>query len=214
MKFNGLSKDRRAYLSFGGETRFQYFYAHNEDWGDVPKDNDGYILSRFLFHADLHAGKSFRTFIQFQSSMAGSRLDPSPVDDNPLELHQSFIDVIPFINAKSKLIFRVGRQELSYGSQRIISVRDNPNNRQSFDAARIIFIKKDYKIDGFYAHYVAAKNGIFDDGFNRNTKLWGAYIVKNKIAFIENIDIYYLGLLKKKCSNRRWRRKRIAAFFW
>lgn len=198
MKFNALSKDKNSFVSFGGETRFQYFYAHNEMWGDAPKDSNGYVLTRLLFHADLHAGKAFRTFIQLQSSIAGSRIDPNPVEDNPLELHQGFIDLVPVDRAKSKLIFRVGRQELSYGSQRIIAVRDNPNNRQSFDAAKVVFLTHNYKIDGFYAHYVAAKDGIFDDRFNKNTKLWGGYIVRNKIPVIENIDIYYLGLWKKE----------------
>ena len=198
MKFSTLSKDKSTYISFGGEARFQYFYAHNEGWGDAPKDQDGYVLTRFLVHADLHAGKTFRTFIQLQSSLAGSRIDPSPVDENPLDLHQGFVDISPVNHAKSQLIFRIGRQELLYGSQRIVSVREGPNNRQSFDAARLIFLTRNYRIDGFYSHHVAAKNGIFDDGFNRNTKLWGAYIVKNKILFIENIDIYYLGLMKKE----------------
>ena len=197
MKFVPLSANKQTYISYGGEMRFQYFYAKNETWGDDPKDNDGYVLTRWLAHADLHAGKYFRTFMQLQSSLANSRIGTSPVENNPLELHQAFIDVNPVVSGKSKLTFRLGRQELMYGSQRIVSVRDGPNNRQSFDALRSIFSSGNYRADVFYSHYVTARKGIFNDGFNRNTKLWGAYIIRNKLPFLKNIDLYYLSLWKK-----------------
>ena len=197
MKFVPLSANKQTYISYGGEMRFQYFYAKNETWGDDPKDNDGYVLTRWLAHADLHAGKYFRTFVQLQSSLANSRIDASPVENNPLELHQAFIDVNPVVSEKSKLTFRLGRQELMYGSQRIVSVRDGPNNRQSFDALRSIFSSGNYRADFFFSHYVAARPNIFDDGFNKKAKLWGAYIVRNKVPAIKNIDLYYLGLWKK-----------------
>jgi len=197
MKFSSLSKSNQTYISFGGEMRFQYFYTKNEQWGDVPQDNDGYILTRWLAHADFHAGQHFRTFVQLQSSLANSRPDPSPVEDNPLELHQAFVDINTNISHASKLTFRIGRQELMYGSQRLVSVRDNPNNRQSFDALRSIFVSPKYKVDLFYSHYVAAKPNIFDDGFNKNVKFWGAYIVRNKVPVLKNIDLYYFGLWKQ-----------------
>jgi hypothetical protein len=197
MKFSSLSKSKQTYISFGGEMRFQYFYAKNEQWGDVPQDDDGYILSRWLVHADFHAGQHFRTFVQLQSSLSNSRPDPNPVEDNPLELHQAFVDINANISPASRLTFRIGRQELLYGSQRLVSVRDNPNNRQSFDALRSIFQSPKYRVDLFYSHYVAAKPNIFDDGFNKNVKFWGAYIVRNKVPVLKNIDFYYLGLWKR-----------------
>jgi hypothetical protein len=197
MKFDPLSKNKSVYLSYGGEVRFQYFYSHNEGWGDEPKDSNGYILARFLAHADLHVGKHFRTFVQLQSSLSGSRISPSPVEDNPLELHQAFADFSGNISPGVKFIFRAGRQELLYGSQRLVSVRDNPNNRQSFDGLKSIFLWKNYRMDLFFSHYVAAKPDIFDDGWNKNTKFWGAYIVRNKLPVLKNIDVYYFGLCKR-----------------
>lgn len=74
MKFIPLSSSKNTYMSFGGSVRYQYFYTKNENWGDGPQDNDGYILSRYLFHADFHAGKYFRLFVQTQSSLADGRI--------------------------------------------------------------------------------------------------------------------------------------------
>ncbi len=196
-KFSPFTTDKNTYISFGGEIRYQYFYVKNETWGDDPPDKDGYILARFLAHADFHSGNHFRTFIQLQSSLASSRPSASPVDDNNLEIHQVFADYsFPFSKNK-KLIFRLGRQELLYGSQRLVAVRDGPNNRQSFDALRSILISGKYRLDLFYSHYVTAKKNIFDDGFNKNVKFWGAYLVKNKLQFFKNIDFYYMGLWKR-----------------
>lgn len=197
LKYAPLIRNGRSYISMGGEIRFQYFNIKNEGWSDKPKDKDGYAFSRFLVHTDVHAGSFFRAFVQVQSSMANGKMSTSPVDENPLELHQAFVDIKSISNTKNQLTFRLGRQELSYGSQRIIAVRDGPNNRQSFDGLKAIFVAGKYKIDLFYTNYVAAKKGIFNDGFNKNVKLWGAYTVRNKIFPSVNIDAYYLGLWKK-----------------
>ncbi|WP_109699662.1 alginate export family protein [Chitinophaga deserti] len=197
MKFSPLSKDGRTYIGYGGEVRFQYFYVNNANWGDDPDDRDGYVLSRYLAHADFHAGEHFRTFVQLQSSIAGSLVSAGPVDENPLEVHQGFMDFRIAPARRSQLVLRLGRQELSYGSQRLVSVRERPNNRQSFDAVRSLLVAGDYKADLFYSYYVTAKDGIFDDGLNRDIRLWGLYVVKQQVAVIRNVDVYYLGLWKR-----------------
>lgn len=198
MKYAPISKNGSNYISIGGETRYQYFYIKNEDWGEAVKDKDGYIFTRYLAHADFHIGKSFRTFVQLQSSLAnGKASGTSAVDENPLDLHQAFIDIASDAYKKYKLTFRIGRQELMYGSQRLVAVRDFPNNRQSFDAAKIILAAKNNKLDIFYSHYAVAKKNVFDDNFNKNNKLWGAYFVRNNIYFLRNAELYYFGLWRK-----------------
>ncbi|GEC77944.1 alginate export family protein [Flavobacterium aquatile] len=193
MKFLPISSSKKTYISFGGDIRFQYFYAKNENWGDGLQDNDGYVLGRYLFHADFHSGKHFRTFVQLQSSMADGRIDPNPVEQNPLEIHQAFADFKIIDEESKRLILRVGRQELTYGSQRLVSVREGPNNRQSFDGVKAIVAKDSFTTELFYSHYVVARNGTFDDESNNERQFWGSYFVFNKIPIIKNIDVYYLG---------------------
>lgn len=200
-KFIPLSQNKAVYISFGGDIRYQYFYIKNEDWGEAPEDKDGYILTRYLVHADFHAGKHFRTFVQLQSSLAnGKETVPTPVDENQLDLHQAFIDAALLLNEEDLLTVRVGRQELLYGSQRLIAVRDGPNNRQSFDAVKLLYSHSSFKADLFFSHYVRSMPKIFDDGFNKNTKSWGAYFTKNKLPLVKNIDLYYLGVWKRKAT--------------
>lgn len=193
-KFIPISNNGNSFLSFGGDIRYQYMRFQNENWGESPNDKDGFILSRYLLHADFRAGRHFRAFVQLQSSLANGKSDrPTPVEENLLDFHQAFFDVRFLRN----FIVRLGRQELLYGSQRLVAVRDGPNNRQSFDAARLLYSDHDWKADFFFSHYVRGKPGIFDDDLNKNDKFWGIYFVRNKIPFLGNTDLYYLGLWRK-----------------
>jgi len=200
-KFDPLSKNGNTYLSIGGDIRYQYQWFKNENWGESPKDDDGFILTRYLVHADIHAGSHFRTFVQLQSSLANGKVEPaSPVDENQLDLHQAFTDIAFPLQHQQALTIRIGRQELLYGSQRLVAVRDGPNNRQSFDAARLLYTHPGWKADVFFSHFVQSKQQIFDDGFKNNIRFWGAYLVKNNIPFLNNADVYYFGLWKNKAK--------------
>ncbi len=197
-KFKALSKNGSTYLSMGGDIRYQYQRFTNENWGESAKDKDGFILTRYLAHADFHAGKHFRTFVQLQSSFAnGKATPPSPVDENQLDLHQAFADIVFTGRPAQALTIRVGRQELLYGSQRLVAVRDGPNNRQSFDAARLIYTHRTWNGHLFYSRFVQSKQLIFDDGFTNHTRFWGAYLVKNRVPWIHHADVYYFGLWRK-----------------
>jgi hypothetical protein len=197
MKFARLNASGTSYFSAGGEVRYQYFKFKNEEWGDAPEDDDGYLLNRLLLHGDLHLNNRLRFFGQLQSSIAVGRIDPSPVEYNELELHQMFVDVMLLNDSQQKLTLRAGRQELSYGSSRLISIREGPNNRQSFDGGKLFYVGRNFKADLFYSDYVVSRSGIFnDDFFTGKMKLGGAYMVFNKVPVLKNVDIYYLGQRK------------------
>lgn len=199
IKYIPLSDTGNFYLSLGGEARLQYIVTANNKWGDEPDDPNGYLLSRYLFHTDVHLG-IFRIFGQLQSSIAGSMPDPSPVDENAADIHQAFID-INFINRKHTNFFaRIGRQEMLYGSQRLVGVREGPNSRLAMDGAKTVMRQKDFKGELFYTHPVANIPGTFNDKFNDNAKLWGTYTVLNNLNIFHNIDLYYLGIWKNNAS--------------
>ncbi|HLP64690.1 alginate export family protein [Flavobacterium sp.] len=197
LKFVTLNSNGSTYISFGGDVRFQYFNIKNEDWGDTSYDKDGYTLSRYLAHADFHASH-FRIFFQLQGSNSGSRVNPNPLENNPLDFHQAFFDVYFGSKQNSNVTFRAGRQELMYGSQRLIAVRELPNNRSAFDGIKLFWNHKLIKSDLFYTHPVVNRNAIFDDRFNNDSKFWGSYTTFNKTSFLKNIDVYYLGLWKRE----------------
>jgi hypothetical protein len=189
-KFTKLNKNTTNYLSQGGEVRYQYQHFTNEDWGDIPVKSYNSFYTRFLYHSDFYFSKYFRLFNQLNSTFAAGRVTSNrPIDQNVLDIQQIFFDVNPV----DRTTLRFGRQELLYGSQRLIAVREGPNNRQSYDAAKIYWKKNNLQVDAFYAHPVRVQQGVFDDKFNEQEKLWSTYAVLNNVPQISNIDLYYIG---------------------
>jgi hypothetical protein len=189
-KFKFTSFNNQRSLSMGGEVRYLMQNFVNEDWGDFPVREYTAFYSRFLFHTDLRLSNSIRGFVQFNSTFANGRVTPiRSIDENRFSIHQAFVDV----QVAKPLLLRVGRQELLYGSQRLISVREGPNNRLSFDAAKMIVRHNNILVDFFYARPVAIRADVLDDEFNETQSLWGGYAALANVPTLKNIDFYYLG---------------------
>lgn len=185
-----------VYLSIGGAVRYQFIKVENEDWGETAESSDAYMLGRHLLHVDLHVAKRLRVFTDFQSSLSWAKRGASPLDQNPLEVHQLFLDYELVTNPRSKLTLRIGRQELLYGAQRLISVRNGPNNRQAFDGLKLIHVAENTSFDFFYNRFVVARFNSFNDVGEKAIQLWGMYGVRRNVAFLGNIDFYYIGFYK------------------
>lgn len=199
IKYLPLNHSRSSWLSFGGEYRYQLQYIKNEDWGDAQNDEYTAIYNRLLFHSDVHLGKHVRFFAQFTSTTASGRGAANrSIDENRLDVQQAFVDYNVLTLDKCKLVIRFGRQELFYGSQRLIAVREGPNNRLSFDALKAFYKKINLQVDLFYSQPVNSRLAVFDDPINRVEKLWSAYIVANELPVVQNADFYYIGYQNKK----------------
>ncbi|MBL7858198.1 MAG: alginate export family protein [Cyclobacteriaceae bacterium] len=194
LKFRPINSTRSIYLSIGGDVRYQYLYFKNEDWGDMPEDDDGFTLTRWLTHVDLHIHSRFRVFTELQSAFANSRIPAAPpIEENPLDLHQAFVDWNTVKSPNLHITIRAGRQEIMFGSQRLVSVRDAPNARQSFDGIRMMIDQHQNHLNIFYANYVKGKSGIFDDSSNGDHRFYGAYFSRSRVPLLRNMDAYYVG---------------------
>src|SRR5262249_41216923 len=133
IKYIPLGEKEDWYLTIGGEVRMQYERFGNPGWGRGPKDDSGYLLQRYMLHADLHLGDRARVFFQIKSGLESGRTGgPRPVDEDKLEVHQAFVDVTLPSGAERPLVFRVGRQELLFVSAPLIAPPDDPNLRPNF----------------------------------------------------------------------------------
>jgi len=196
VKYIPLTANGDAWLSLGGEARLKYERYSEPVFDQRPADGDGFLLQRYRAHADLRATPSFRVFGELQSSLEDFRNGgPRPTDRDDLDLHQAFFDMrVPWRNNGS-LTLRAGRQELSYGSQRLISVREGPNNRRAFDAVRLLTIWGEWRADAWVGQPVETDRGFFDNQRVRDMTFWGGYIT-GPIRAVPGLsaDFYYLGL--------------------
>jgi hypothetical protein len=162
-----------AYLSLGGEWRERYQNLHGYEFGLAEFKDDDYLLQRVLLHGDLHLGKHFRAFVQLGSHYAfGKANEKSPVEEDHFDLQQGFAE-FQFPRGSNALTIRGGRQEMSFGSERLVSVRNNPNIRRSFDAVRAGFKGGGFTVDAFYAAPLELKQGVLDDRDDGGQRFWG-----------------------------------------
>lgn len=185
-----------SYLSFGGEWRERYQYIAGYEFGLAEHGNDDYLLQRLLLHGDLHVGRYFRSFIQFGSHYSfGKANDETPSEEDRFDLQQGFAELRLPLGADTASI-RGGRQELSFGSERLVSVRNNPNIRRSFDAMRAGFRKDGLAVDAFFAVPLDLRPGVLDDRDDDGQRFWGLYSAWEQPLFRSgpNLDLYYLGL--------------------
>ncbi|WP_229655104.1 alginate export family protein [Flavobacterium sp. LC2016-23] len=198
LKFVPLNNQKDIYISFGGEARFEYVDFNNEDWGRLNIGHNNFLLQRYDLHADIHLGKTFRVFAQLRSALQDGRSNgPRGIDEDQLNVQNLFIDVSLWRKEDQKIIIRAGRQELDYGSGRLISVREGPNARLYFTGGKIMYSSARFSIDGFAMMADTINTGAFDNKMSKQLNLWGAY---SKIIFPKagNLDLYYLGIKRNE----------------
>jgi hypothetical protein len=163
VKYLALTEDG-WYLSLGGEGRLRYEAFRNAAFGSGPQDPNGYVLQRYLTHADLHLGQHVRVFTELQSGLETGRTGgPRPTDEDRLEFHQAFAE-LSIGRSPSSFTLRVGRQEVGFGSGRLISASEGRNVRLNFDAVRPIVRLGSWTWNALLAKLVAVEPGMLDDG--------------------------------------------------
>lgn len=197
IKYIPLIPSLDTYLSLGSDLRERYELLDNPGFSDADRDTNGYALQRYMLHADLHAGEHLRFFAQLKSSLENGRNGgPRPTDEDRIDLHQAFADGEVRIGDVASVSLRVGRQELEFGSSRLISIRESPNVRRSFDGVRATASARGWRLDGLAFAPVETKPGTFDDGDEHGGRLWGAYATGPAIGEALGLDLYFLGSTK------------------
>ena len=183
-----------ASVTVGGELRERFESTRNAGFGlSSPAHND-YLLHRASVFADLRRGDKLRGLVEVVAGFAsGWKGSPPPTQDDPLDLLQAYAEPsIPL--ASGMLALRAGRQELSLGSSRLVSIRESPNIRRAFDGVRTTWTRGEGRsLDAFLVLPVSPEDGIFDDASAADRQFWGVYATRPAGRFLA-IDAYYLGL--------------------
>ncbi len=186
-----LSKDKSIYLSLGGEFRPRWEYTENKNWSTKDQADESFYSQRIMFHTDLHLGKHVRFFGQLTHGLV-SLDEPVYVQSDDLDLHQGFVEFsLPIKETNLKL--RAGRQELLFGSGRLVAPRDGPNSRRSFDMIRLMIDNKTFNSNLFYGREVKVPTGFFDNNASDAPYTWGLGLTANTNKILGNTSLYYIG---------------------
>ena len=189
------------FMTISGEAREVWEQIGNDNWGHSPFWN-AYFNERYMLGFDLHYGKNVRTFVDLKSGLNSYRIGgPRPIDEKKLDFQAAFLQIGTgegerFIN------LRVGRQQLEYGSGRLIDVREGPNVRLSFDGFMIKSKVGRWLVDGFAMRPDLDKPGFFDNEPNHQDSFWGTYATRS-LPKRTSFELYYLGLDRKEAMFQR-----------
>src|SRR5579859_6430699 len=190
-----------CYVSLGGEIREAFEQVGNDNWGKQRYMN-AFLLQRYMLQSDWHMGNNFRVFVQLKSGLEDFRAGgPRPIDEKKLDFEAAFLEV-GNTHKRNWAVLRVGRQELNYGSGRLVSVREGPNVRQSFDGVKIRSKAGTWNVDAWAVRPDLDKPGFFNNAPDHKTAFWGVYAtrpVRRGVAF----DGYYLGIDRKRGTFER-----------
>lgn len=195
LKYIPLTDSGEVYLTLGIETRLRYEVLRNDNFGDGPQDEDGYLWLRTLPLADLHVGEHLRVFSQFISAFAVDR-EPfqRPIDENSFDVLQAFADFrLPLPHRNDHITLRAGRQMLSYGSQRLIDNRYGPNVLETFDGLKAFGELGSWRADAFWVRPVESAFKVLDDQTDENRALWSLYLTRHFNSREDGFDVYYVG---------------------
>ena len=179
-------------LSIGGDERARYMDEHNGYLKITGKDND-YTLFRSRAYADLWYQDRLRVFAQFyDAEVTGEDLPPNRIDVNKADFLDLFADVATVDVDCTPVYLRVGRQELLYGSQRLISNLDWANTERTFQGVKAFWHTKEWDLDAFWTQLVVVNPTHFDSPDDKQNfgGVWATYKPRKGVTW----DTYYLYL--------------------
>jgi len=195
LKFIPLNDGGSVFLSIGGQARIRLENWADFGFGGPGSRDDTFGLLRLRLHGNLNLGSHFRLFVEGKSATATGRDLPGglrTLEVDSIDLQNTFVEVSAPLE-EGKISLRVGRQELQFGKQRLVSPLDWSNTRpRLFDGARATFKVSGWQVDGFFSRFARVHKYSFN-GNNTGTDFFGLYAT-GKPAPALTVDLYWLGL--------------------
>ena len=181
-------------LDISGSLRLRYEYVGNYNRKEYGLEkNDGFFLERFRLQFDMHWEDRLRLFLQFQDARVFNyKLKDRDFISNPNkdenELQQGFVEIQPA--ARIPVTFKLGRQVIAYGDDRIFGPGDWGNTgRVLWDAAKLRYNAGKFAVDTFYGRTIIHEPYRFNDTYDKQAYgLYGTFFMTRENVF----DIFYI----------------------
>lgn len=150
--------DEPTMFSAGGEVRYRLMDEANR-LRPVPPGVQNiavYNLWRYRQYVDMKVGETARIYAELlDASMFDNPLAITGIDVNRWDLQNFFVDVRFAERDGQPIYIRVGRQELLYGSQRLLSPLDWANIRRTWQGIKFFSKGTDWDLDLWSAYPVS-----------------------------------------------------------
>jgi hypothetical protein len=183
-KFNEMLP---SWLRFSGEFRERF-----EDYsggGFKPDSKNDYVLQRIRLGMRIMPVRWLRFFIQMQDARVFGITPALPPNQDTTDVREAYFQIG---NPEGEgFTIKAGRQELSFGNNRLIGDSWWSNVSRSFDAVRATYQQGRLRIDAFAASVVIVRDGVLNH-HNRGNDLYGLYGSVRDVIPRSTLDLYEL----------------------
>lgn len=157
---------------------------------NTPENVNDFLLLRTRVHAGYSPADWLSIFGEGQnSSSTGDKRNPNPQSDGPFDLHQGYLRLGG--SQDLPLSLKIGRQELSYGDERLVGAFDWDNIGRVFDAAKLRYEGSTFWVDAFVSRVVLPNDNEFDQP-NWNDWFSGVYGSTRSLVPKTELQLYFL----------------------
>ena len=162
-------------LDLGGQYRARYMAERNFRGLHLTGNDDDFILHRTRLFANAKYSDWFRFYGEYIDAESNNEFfAPRVIEVNRSDMLNLFADARAFDGDSGDLWFRIGRQELLYGSERLVSPLDWANIRRTFEGFKFYWQGTDWNVD-FFATRPVLPNPIHFDSANYDQEFFGGW---------------------------------------
>lgn len=191
---------RGGWFDIGGQYRARYHAERNMRGLGLTGIDDDFLLHRTRIYGDFHFTPNIRFYAEVLDAESNyENFGPRPIEVNRTEVQNLFVDARLLERCGNSLTARVGRQELLFGAQRVVSPLDWANTRRTFEGVRVMWEKKNHSIDAFWMNPMRIDDSSFDSP-DRDQEFMGIYSSYTGCKD-QTLDAYFLRLLNGRGTN-------------
>jgi hypothetical protein len=172
-------------FKISGELRIRAEGRDNADFNSDRLDGAVKVLNRLRLGFLRKFESDFLIFAQLQDSRIWGEEGSTLTSLKAIDLHQAYLEIDR--PAKLPFLIRLGRQQLSFGSERLLGKYDWDNVGRAFDALNLSFGREEQKLD----LWLAQVRDQSAPTVARNQEFGGAYFSSQRLLPI-TLDAYAL----------------------
>lgn len=184
-----------AMLRVGGQFRVRAEAVDRYQLAAGADRNDAFGLTREALWGDLRLGSAMRAFVELRNAQAVSRDLPGgarPSDFDLADAENAFVE-LGRGPAEQRSFVRVGRQELSWGRERVVGVSDWSNSRTTYQGVDARWAFAPFTAGALVVEPVTVKSRA-PDRADTLALYRGAYLDGNRVGVVSEWQLYSLRL--------------------
>ena len=182
-------------LDIGGQYRLRHHSERNMRGLGLTGRDDDFLLHRWRLYANTEIGSSLRFYAEMIDAQSNyEEFAPRPIEENRFDMLNLFADARLYDGCRGDLWARVGRQELLYGSQRLVSPLDWANTPRTLEGGKLFWKGEDWDVDAFWVRPMNVRREEFDAP-DQSQEFMGVYATTKRWKD-RTLDLYWLRYLE------------------